>query len=173
MDYLTNDTDLTSVADAIRTKGGTSSPLTYPSGFAAAIAAIPTGIVIPTGWAYYNGVLLPQIPTKEGYPYAWMRTNTQSGIINVVLGKSQWRTRSSATLDNWQLEYATLTADGAYYYEIAADGTGTAWTNEQYTTNYFGLSTSTGRKVFWTSHDIRISTTSNIIIRGMDVIYPT
>jgi len=42
-DYLTNDTDLTSVADAIRAKGGTSASLTYPTGFVSAIQAIPTG----------------------------------------------------------------------------------------------------------------------------------
>lgn len=43
MDYLTNDTDLKKVADAIRAKGGTSAPLAYPSGFVSAIQAIPSG----------------------------------------------------------------------------------------------------------------------------------
>lgn len=42
-DYLTNDTDLTSVANAIRTKGGTSAPLEFPSGFVTAIENIPSG----------------------------------------------------------------------------------------------------------------------------------
>lgn len=37
------DTDLTSVANAIRTKGGTSAQLAFPSGFVSAIDAIPTG----------------------------------------------------------------------------------------------------------------------------------
>jgi hypothetical protein len=44
MDYLTNDTDIKKVADAIRAKGGTSAPLAYPSGFVSAIQAIQTGI---------------------------------------------------------------------------------------------------------------------------------
>lgn len=35
--------DLTSVANAIRTKGGTSAQLAFPSGFVSAIGAIPTG----------------------------------------------------------------------------------------------------------------------------------
>lgn len=43
-EYLTNTADLTAVADAIRAKGGTSAPLVYPDGFAAAIQAIQTGI---------------------------------------------------------------------------------------------------------------------------------
>ena len=42
-DYLTTDTELTNVANAIRTKGGTSAALTYPAGFVSAIQAIPTG----------------------------------------------------------------------------------------------------------------------------------
>ena len=41
-DYLTNDTDLKAVADAIRAKGGTSEPLMYPGGFALAIEEIKT-----------------------------------------------------------------------------------------------------------------------------------
>ena len=41
-------TDLTSVANAIRTKGGTSAPLAFPSGFVSAVQAIPTGTT-PTG----------------------------------------------------------------------------------------------------------------------------
>lgn len=35
--------DLTSVANAIRTKGGTSAQLAFPAGFVSAIEAIPTG----------------------------------------------------------------------------------------------------------------------------------
>ena len=38
-----NDSSLTSVADAIRTKGGTSAQLYFPDGFIDAIEAIPTG----------------------------------------------------------------------------------------------------------------------------------
>ena len=44
MEYLTNNTDLKKVADAIRAKGGTSAALQYPDGFAAAIEEISTGI---------------------------------------------------------------------------------------------------------------------------------
>lgn len=42
-EYLTNDTDLKKVADAIRTKGGTADPLVYPDGFTEAIGNIQTG----------------------------------------------------------------------------------------------------------------------------------
>ena len=40
--YTTTDTELTSVADAIRLKGGTQSPLVYPTGFVTAIGNIPS-----------------------------------------------------------------------------------------------------------------------------------
>ena len=42
-ELLTNTTDLTKVASAIRDKGGTSDPLVYPDGFVTAIQAIQTG----------------------------------------------------------------------------------------------------------------------------------
>lgn len=47
-DYLVTDTELTGVANAIRTKGGTSVALEWPDGYSQAVAAIPTGIT-PTG----------------------------------------------------------------------------------------------------------------------------
>ena len=41
--YTTTSTELTSIADAIRAKGGTQASLTYPAGFISAINDIPTG----------------------------------------------------------------------------------------------------------------------------------
>ena len=41
--YLTTGFDLTSVANAIRTKGGTSASLVYPAGYISAINALPVG----------------------------------------------------------------------------------------------------------------------------------
>ena len=42
-EYLTRKSELTSIANAIREKGGTSDPLVYPDGFVTAIQAIQTG----------------------------------------------------------------------------------------------------------------------------------
>lgn len=41
MNYLVADTELTSIADAIRAKGGTSAELEYPAGFVSAVQALP------------------------------------------------------------------------------------------------------------------------------------
>lgn len=46
-DYLVTDTDLISVANAIRTKGGTSGQLLFPSGFVSAINDIQTNTIKP------------------------------------------------------------------------------------------------------------------------------
>ncbi len=40
MDYLTTDTELKAVADAIRAQTGGSQPITYPNGFVTEIASI-------------------------------------------------------------------------------------------------------------------------------------
>ena len=46
-EYLTNTTDLTKIASAIREKGGTSDLLVYPDGFVTAIGNIQTGVAKP------------------------------------------------------------------------------------------------------------------------------
>ena len=52
-EYLTNTTDLTKVASAIREKGGTSDPLVYPDGFASAVAGIKKAPTTPYMEAEY------------------------------------------------------------------------------------------------------------------------
>jgi hypothetical protein len=51
--YLVDGDDLTSIANAIRTKGGTSAQLAFPTGFVSAVQAIPTGAA-PTGTKQIN-----------------------------------------------------------------------------------------------------------------------
>lgn len=60
--YLVDGADLTSVANAIRTKGGTSAQLAFPSGFVSAVQAIETGgsvIPLPTGCTLLDYVDAP------------------------------------------------------------------------------------------------------------------
>ena len=87
MEYLTNNTDLTKVANAIRAKGGTTEQLIYPDGFVTAIENIPTGgtpseppIEADINFYDYDGTLLyawsleelagktalPDLPTRTG-----------------------------------------------------------------------------------------------------------
>lgn len=93
------DTDLTSVANAIRTKGGTSASLAFPAGFVSAVEAIPTGGV------------------DDGYKNKWLgliaRNQTTIEDADVTsIGKSAFRdytTLSSAFFPN-----ATSVGDGAF-----------------------------------------------------------
>lgn len=48
------DSDLTSVANAIRTRGGTAASLSFPSGFVTAIGNIPSGGITPHGTKTIN-----------------------------------------------------------------------------------------------------------------------
>lgn len=86
-DYLTTDTDLTTVADAIRTKGGTSALLEWPSGFAQAIADIPSGggtqtvikSVFPNNLWFYSNV------TTDGrYSYADVEVPATAGTTMYI-----------------------------------------------------------------------------------------
>ena len=51
-DYKVTDTELTSIANAIRAKGGTQAQLEFPTGFVSAVNAIPTG-----GGSNYSDIL--------------------------------------------------------------------------------------------------------------------
>ena len=78
-EYLTNTTDLTKVASAIREKGGTSGALVYPDGFVTAIHAIQTGSGTTPGapgditFYDYDGTIvtswtLEELATKTALP---------------------------------------------------------------------------------------------------------
>ena len=77
-EYLTNTTDLTKVASAIREKGGTSDPLVYPDGFVTAIQAIQAGGSAPgtpgdITFYDYDGTIvtswtLEELATKTALP---------------------------------------------------------------------------------------------------------
>ena len=54
-EYTVNAADLTAVADAIRAKTGTSEGLSFPDGFAAAIAGISTGAQVANGTVVLPG----------------------------------------------------------------------------------------------------------------------
>lgn len=57
-DYYVNGNDMKALADVIRTKGGTSDPLVFPSGFADAIQNITTPIPSNYGRIEYDGSIL-------------------------------------------------------------------------------------------------------------------
>lgn len=79
--------DLTSVADAIRTKGGTIGSLAFPAGFVSAVQAIPTGTT-PTGTKQIsiteNGTTTEDV---AAYANAEITVNVQGGLGDDTLAK--------------------------------------------------------------------------------------
>ena len=107
-EYLTNTTDLTAVADAIRAKGGTSVQLVFPAGFVSAINAIQAGgsasAISPSDITFYdydgtvvaawtleelsNKSTLPDIPihnglTSQGWNWTLAELKSENRKANV------------------------------------------------------------------------------------------
>ena len=100
-EYVTTDTELTSVANAIRTKGGTSASLAYPTGFVSAIEAISSGTDVSDTTATAADVL------SGKYFYNASGTKTQGSIVS--------RTSSDLTASG-----ATVTVPAGHYASSAS-----------------------------------------------------
>ena len=70
--YIATDTDLAAIADAIRAKGGTSDPLTFPGGFEDAIADISSG-----GGNSVTGTFTIATIANNNFPTITHNLNTQ------------------------------------------------------------------------------------------------
>lgn len=117
-EYLTTDTELTSIADAIRTKGGTSAPLVYPTGFVSAIEAIPSGggMVTITVEQMFQGLNTWKIPSggsiEQDQDSPWITTITapaNSMIVSFDGTQNQFISVSGLT-------YETVTISGSRPY---------------------------------------------------------
>lgn len=73
------DADLTSVANAIRTKGGTSAQLAFPNGFVSAIGDIPTGGTLITKTITENGTYSAEDDDADGYSEVTVNVSSGGG----------------------------------------------------------------------------------------------
>lgn len=96
--YLTTDTDLIAVADAIRVKGGTSSSLSFPDGYVSAIQDIQTGgnleditisqdYLVKQNTIVSNGIIFQTDETYPGTPVVLNNTSNVN-IPNGDLGEN-------------------------------------------------------------------------------------
>lgn len=83
--YLVDGADLTSVANAIRTKGGTSAQLAFPDGFVSAVQAIETGGAAPTlvtKTITENGTYNAASDNADGYSSVTVNVQGSGGYAN-------------------------------------------------------------------------------------------
>lgn len=146
------DNDLTTVANAIRAKNGTSSPLAFPDGMASAIAAIPTG-----------GVDLPSLTTGSEAAEADIRLNKEAINKNGVkiIGTMPNATRTASATKNSTIQTELVTESGQSktrnYIAVIPSATTTA--------GYTSSGTNNGNTVKVHSTDV---TNGNLAITQLD-----
>lgn len=77
-EYLVQDESITAVADAIREKGGTTAPLSFPAGMAEAVRGIPSGgtdISLGLTAATVGQTIKVKAIDADGKPTAWEAVN--------------------------------------------------------------------------------------------------
>ena len=112
-EYLTNTTDLTKVASAIREKGGTSDSLIYPDGFVTAIQAIQTGTELQIIVTVTSGATVTA--TKGSLSVSGTSVNgtctltvPEAGTwsVNATLNGQTSNTKSVSFVDSYALAFA-------------------------------------------------------------------
>lgn len=122
-EYTVNASDLTAVADAIRAKAGTSEGLSFPDGFAQAIAAIESGSQVAKGTITrttaskninlsldFSPTVFVAVSTKKMYSSNVIKT------IIIINGKQYACIESySNTSDSYNYRYYTSSSSGIIY----------------------------------------------------------
>ena len=137
-EYLTNATDLKAVADAIRTKAGSTAQLAFPDGFVSAVNGIQTGggggagfkVTFPataTNWNKANlcMVLLADGTYVNGTEYSFISGKTFDSVVGLkIYNDSYWMAK--ITLSAGAIAQAKVEAnstDTTHYNITNAPGT--------------------------------------------------
>lgn len=119
--YIASDTDLTSVADAIRAKSGGSTQLAFPAGFVSEIQAIPSGgggvQTIASGTFTGAGVHNVDIPVGTKMP--------QTDFMFAVWVDGGTTITPAASADRVVTMLQQLVRKRFCYYNLSSDGTKT------------------------------------------------
>lgn len=96
---------------------------------------------------YYNGVLLPEIPVLDGYPYCCIRKNNSTGYYDLLYSPTGFYYKSSGVYDKDSVKN--------HKYTIAIDSDmDTAEWEDQNNTTYSGWTIDSSRILMWSNHDI-------------------
>lgn len=86
-EYLVDGADMTTVADAIREKGGTTAPLSFPEGMAAAVRNIQSGdLSLGITGAQVGKIAKITAVDETGKPTKWEPVDIPSGGTDISLG---------------------------------------------------------------------------------------
>ena len=102
---------------------------------------------------YYGGVLLPEIPVIEGYPYTFIRKDETNGNYDLIYSIKK------PCYNGTNIGYVTDGTIGQgdthwYRIEIASASTSTVWVFNKSSATWFGLNNE--RTVMWSNVDIPI-----------------
>ena len=122
---------------------------------------VEQGLIIPAGFGYYNGYLLPILPVIEGYDHVWIRMNNATGEYNAIYGNSEWYATGSSSLASWSLTFANQTTVLSRQYDCPQSNP-TAWIEGTPSANNYG--TGSDRKPIWSNSDIYTSSAKNAVL---------
>lgn len=91
-EFLVQGESITAVADAIREKGGTTAPLSFPAGMAEAVRGIPSGgtdISLGLTAATVGQTVKVKAADADGKPTAWEAVDMPSGSETEVIALSE------------------------------------------------------------------------------------
>ena len=116
-EYITNDTDLKSVADAIRAKTGKTDPLTYPTEFVSEIAGIETGgtdLSLGLTGAAAGQIAKISAVDENGVPTAWAPVDMPADGG----GEKEWEFVGAATIEEETAAITITAPEGKSYKSI-------------------------------------------------------
>ena len=167
-DYFTCTDELKSIADAIRTKGGTSASLTYPSGFVTAINNLPTKVLGAGTISGYDSPFDIQVTADDYSAGEWDGFSSVTVNINTPFYDG-----SCDIIDPVRIiEFTAYDGNMGRTYSLEAeDGmTWSQWISSEYNSDGFS---SQGTAVLYPSHESAVTTsnggsvtTSSIIIEN-------
>ena len=130
-EYLVDGADMTTVADAIRAKGGTTAPLSFPEGMASAVRDIPSGecgidVVITSNVtnAEALGDALASASGSDQFVFAVksykgagpVQNQIIAGAVNHNIGGGiRYRDGAYGTLGGWNTQYDVGVTIGDVY----------------------------------------------------------
>lgn len=98
VDYLTTNVEITSIANAIRTKGGTSAQLVYPAGFVSAIGAITTP------YPSADGVSFGTVPSTISFRISTVTYQADNGMTWTQWVNSDYNPDFSSGLKEFSID---------------------------------------------------------------------